>query len=226
MIPDGMIQELPRRAGEKRRTTAANLARREPTDPRELLASRMQAGGLAFDEGRWLNAETSFGAALKAAEYFWPQNPFVAVALYFLSRTQQKLAAGRCRTAVSTGAHATRRPAHNRGSRTGVHSWVDLKRPRHHLRDRRSPRHAPSSNQDRLREAERLFQRALAIRENLIGPSGPDARRFGAGLHRLGTMERGCSLGSTSGLLPRAGRVGKERDGYLRARSPRRYLSA
>jgi tetratricopeptide (TPR) repeat protein len=166
MIPDGMIQELQRRAGEKRRITAANLTQPEPTDPRELLAFHMQRGRLAFQEGRWLNAETSLRAALKAAEYFGLQNPFVAVALYFLGSTQQKQDRPADAEPLFQRALAILdvQPTIEDLELAAIHGLI--------LNDLAiiyasggSTATRPSANQDRLHEAERLFQRALAIRE-------------------------------------------------------------
>ena len=166
MSPDGMIQELQRRADEKRRTTAEKLAQQEPTDPRKRLSFRMQAGALAFQEGRWLNAEASFRSALEAAEYFGRQNPFVAVALYFLGSTERKLDRPAEAEPLFERALAIfdAQPTIEDRGLASVHGLI--------LNDLAiiyasggNTVTRPSSNQDRLQEAERLFQRALAIRE-------------------------------------------------------------
>ena len=134
--------------------------------PRELYSSHMQAGVLAFNGKRWSEAEVSFQAALKAAGYFGPKNPAMAVTLYHLASTQDNL-----------GRPADAEPLLRRAldifdaqSKVGDRENAQLHGMT--LNDlaglcarRASSAAPPSSKQGLLKEAESLLQRALAIRE-------------------------------------------------------------
>ncbi len=143
--------------------------------PRALYVSHMQAADTAYMERRWPEAEVSFQAALKAAEYFGPQNALVAMTLYYLASTRQKL--GRPTDAEPL----FRRALDIFDTQSGAD---DLKVAELHgqtLNDlaamyaseaQRST--APSVIQKNFEQAEALFRRALALREERLGRDHPD----------------------------------------------------
>ncbi len=134
--------------------------------PKELYSSHMQAGVLALKGKRWSEAEVSFQAALKAAEYFGPKNPAMAMTLYYLGSTQEQqgrpadaeLLLRRALDIFETQSGAADLEVASVFGQTLNDLAVIYAR-------RASTATPPSSDQALLKEAERLLQRALAIRE-------------------------------------------------------------
>jgi TPR repeat protein len=134
--------------------------------PKELWTSQFQARGQAYDQARWPEAELAFQRALKAAEYFGPQTPIVAITLYYLGSAQEKQ--GR----LSEVETALRRAleifdaqttaeipelAHFHGLTMNDLAVI--------LGRRAATATAPATAQGLLKEGEHLLQRALALRE-------------------------------------------------------------
>jgi tetratricopeptide (TPR) repeat protein len=134
--------------------------------PKALYVSHMQAADTAYRQQRWPEAEVSFRAALKAAEYLGPENALAAISLYYLASTEDKLGRPadaepllrRALNIFDAQSHADNlEVAHVHGLTLNDLAVI--------LAIRASSVTPPSSQQRQLQEAERLLQRALAMRE-------------------------------------------------------------
>ena len=132
--------------------------------PRELLSFHLQAGLRASDDERWADAERSFQAALKAAEYFGPQSVPLAVSLYYLGSTRAR--AGRPEDAEALFRRALGIfEGQSGGSAETAQFHGQTLQDLAVVLARRAAGGTAASRETQLQEAERLLREALSIRE-------------------------------------------------------------